>query len=95
MFGDFLLNLFFSIDDCDNTGDHENFFDKSTDAYDIDGTRYTNCVKQAVRYRSKEEHKLLPSLTQTVFLLFDGNHYSPIDHKQFSNKKAIFNPEYS
>ena len=90
-----LLNSIFSIDNCDNTGDHENFFDKSTDAYAIDGTKYTNCSKLAVRYRSKEEHKLLSSLSQTVFLLIDGRYYFPVDHKQFSDEKTILNPKYS
>ena len=91
----FLRLFIFSIDDCDNTGDHENFFDRSTVAYEIDGTKYTDCTKQAVRYRSKFEHKLLSSLTQTVFLLYDGFHYTPVDHKQFSDREAILNPHYS
>ena len=85
----------FSIDNCDNTGDHENFFDRSTDAYEIDGTKYTNCTKQAVRYRSKEDHKFLPSLKGTVFLLFDGFKYSPVNYTQFATQQAILNPKFS
>ena len=91
----FLRLFIFSIDDCDNTGDHENFFDDLTDAYEIDGTHYTNCTKTAVRYRSREEHKFLSSLTKIVFLLNDGSKYTPINHEQLSKKKEIIDPKYS
>ena len=87
--------MIFSIDDCDDTGDHENYFEELTDAYDIDGTVYTDCTKKAVRYRSKEEHKLLSGLTENVFLLFDGISYIPLSHKKLSNKKGILSPKYS
>ena len=87
--------LIFSIDNCDNTGDHENFFDDSTDAYEIDGTKYTNCAKKAVRYRSREEHKLISSLTGIVFLLFNGVKYTPVNQKKLSRGKEMFNPELS
>ena len=85
----------FSIDNCDNTGDHENYFKESTDAYDIDGTKYTDCIKKAVRYRSTEEHKLLSSLTEIVFLLSDGLEYTQVNDKKLSNKIEMFNPDLS
>ena len=88
-------DLLFSIDDCDNTGDHENYFDDSTDAYEIDGTQYTNCKKTAVRYRSREEHKFLSSLTDIEFLLYDGSQYISIDHEQLSRNQEVINPKYS
>ena len=88
-------DLLFSIDDCDNTGDHENYFDDSTDAYEIDGTQYTNCTKTAVRYRSRETHIFLSSLTNIKFLLYDGSKYTPVDHEQLSKKKEILNPKFS
>ena len=91
----YLRHLIFSIDDCDNTGDHENFFGESIVAYEIDGTQYTNCKKKAVRYRSKEEHKFLSSLTKIVFLLYDGSNYISVDHDQFSKQKNIIDPKYS
>ena len=90
-----MRHLIFSIDDCDNTGDHENFFDESIDAYEIDGTQYTNCTKKAVRYRSSEEHQLLSSLTKIVFLLYDGLNYISVNHEQLSKKKEIIDPKYS
>ena len=90
-----LRHLIFSIDNCDNTGDHENFFDDSTDAYEIDGTKYTNCVKKAVRYRSKYEHKLISDLSEIVFLLFDGLKYTHVNEKKLSNENEMFNPELS
>ena len=91
----YLRHLILSIDNCDNTGDHENFFDDSTDAYEIDGTKYTNCMKQAVRYRSKYEHKLISHLTEVVFFLFDGLKYTHVNEKKLSNQKEMFNPELS
>ena len=90
-----LRHLIFSIDNCDNTGDHENFFDDSTDAYEIDGTKYTNCAKKAVRYRSREEHKLLSSLKDNVFLFKDELSYIPVNHEELSKKKDIINPNLS
>ena len=87
--------LNFSIDNYDNTGDHENYFDDSTDAYEIDGTKYTNCIKKAVRYRSKYEHKLISSLTKVLFLLFDGYNYFPVDNTRLSNTNGILNPKFS
>ena len=87
--------LIFSIDNCDNTGDHENYFEESTDAYDIGGTKYTDCIKKAVRYRSREEHKFISSLTDGVFLLFDGLKYTHVNEKKLSNEKEMFNPELS
>ena len=91
----FLRLLTFSIDNCDNTGDHENFFGDSTDAYEIDGTKYRNCIKKAVRYRSKYEQKLISSLTEVVFLLFDGYNYFPVDNTHLSNTNGILNPKFS
>ena len=89
-----LWHPIFSIDNCDNTGDHENFFNHSTDAYEIDGTKYTNCRKITVRYRSRVEHKLLSRLTTFVFLLYDGLHFTPVNYDQLSKKNGI-NPNYS
>ena len=90
-----IRNLIFSIDDCDNTGDHESYFDESIVAYDIDGTQYTNCTKKAVRYRSSEEHEFLSSLTNIVFLLYDGSNYISVNHEQLSKKKEMIDPKYS
>lgn len=85
----------FSIDNCDNTGDHENYFLDITEAYDIDGTKYINCKKTAVTYRSKYEHKPISKLTKNSFLLFNGNFYSSLSHRQLLNNKEIFDPKYS
>ena len=68
-----------------------------TEAYTIDGTKYTNCSKKAVFYRSKNKQKPLSSLTETVFVLFDGLNYSPLNPEQMEifNKKEIINPNFS
>ena len=66
-----------------------------TEAYTIDGTKYTNCTKKAVSYRSKNEHKSLSSLTETVFVFFDGLNYSPLEQMEVINKKEIINPNFS
>ena len=51
-------HFIFSIDDCDGTGDHENYFKDITAAYEIDATSYTDCRKTAASYRSKYERGL-------------------------------------
>ena len=87
----------FSIDDCDGTGDHENYFNDITDAYEIDGTKYTNCKKIAVSYRSKYEHKPLSRIIESNFLLFDRvtGSYSPLFQQQLLDKKEVIDPKYS
>ena len=86
---------FFSIDDCDNTGDHENYFKDVTEAYEIDGTKYTDCKKKAVTYRSKNEHKPLSRLTDKSILLSDGLRFSPLSHTELFNRKEYIDPKYS
>ena len=90
-----LWHPIFSIDNCDNTGDHENYFEDSTVAYDIYGTQFTNCTKKAVRYRSREGHEPLSSLTKIVFHLYDGLKYTTVNHKQLSEKEDRIDPMYS
>ena len=97
-----MLRLFwrlfnFSIDDCDGTGDHENYFKDITDAYEIDGTKYTNCRKKAVSYRSKDEHKPLSRLIEYVFVLLNQatGRYLPFFQQQLLDKKEIIDPKYS
>ena len=84
-----------SIDDCDRSGDHENYFINVTEAYEIDGTKYTNCEKKAVTYRSKNEHKPISQLTQNTFLLFDGKTYVPVFFDDFYDNKEIIHPKFS
>lgn len=45
--------LLFSIDTPDGSGDHENYFLNANQAYESDGTRYSNCFKKALTIRSK------------------------------------------
>ena len=93
----FLLNPFFSIDDCDGTGDHENYFEDNTDAYEIDGTKYTNCEIKAVTYRSKYEHKPLSRLVDSLFWLYNGvmGYSQPLFQQELLDKKEIIDPKYS
>ena len=89
---DFLL----SIDDCDGTGDHENYFKETTSAYELDGTYYTDCTKRAVSYRSKNEHRMLSTLTDYSILFSDGNSYYDLNIINEKNRnKKIFNPDFS
>ena len=87
----------FSIDDCDGTGDHENYFKDITDAYEIDGTRYTDCRKTAASYRSKYEHKPLSMLLENDFLLLNKKtgHYSYLLRQELRDNNEILNPEFS
>ena len=91
------LVKFFSIDDCNGTGDHENYFKDKTDAYDVDGTRYTNCRKKAVSFRSKNEHKPLSRLIENDFFLRNpetGN-WTFLLQRELLENKEIFDPEFS
>ena len=91
----------FSIDDCDGTGDHENYFKDITDAYefngDLNGIKYTNCRKKAVSYRSKYEHKPLSMLLENDFLLLNKKtgHYSYLLRQELRDNNEILNPEFS
>ena len=85
----------FSIDDCDHTGDHENYFIKVKEAYELNGAQYTDCDKIAVTYRSKNEHISLSQLTEYTFLLFDGRSYRPIFQNEFDGKREIIDPKFS
>ena len=91
-----LTALNFSLDDCYGTGDHENYFNIN-DAYEIDGTKYTNCRKKAVSYRSKEEHKPLSQLIENDFLLL--NHetggYSHLFQQELLDNKQILDAKFS
>ena len=92
-----MFTSFFSIDDCDGTGDHENYFNDITDAYEIDGTKYTNCKKIAVSYRSKYEHKPLSRLIESKFLLLnqETGRYLTLFQQQLFDKKEIIDPKFS
>ena len=87
----------FSIDDCDGTGDHENYFNDTTDAYEFDGKKYTNCRKKAVSYRSKYEHLPLSRLIENDFLLLNRatGHYSYLKPQELFDNKEILDPKFS
>ena len=88
---------FFSIDDCGGTGDHENYFKVFTDAYEIDGTKYTDCRKKAVSYRSKNTHEPLSKIIENDFLLLnqETGHYSLLFQQELLKNKEIIDPKYS
>ena len=93
-----LISLFiYSIDDCDGTGDHENYFKDITDAYDFDGTKYTDCRKIAVSYRSKKEHKPLSRLIEHDFLLLnqETGQYTYLFQQELLDNKEILDPKFS
>ena len=92
----FILFIF-SIDDCGGTGDHENYFKVFTDAYEIDGTKYTDCRKKAVSYRSKNTHEPLSKIIENDFLLLnqETGHYSLLFQQELLKNKEIIDPKYS
>ena len=91
------LLFIFSLDDCDGTGDHENYFQHTTEAYDVDGTKYSDCRKIAVSYRSKNEHKPLSKLIQYDFLLLNKptGYYSFLKQQELLDNKEILDPNFS
>ena len=92
-----LLAFNFSIDDCDGTGDHENYFKDITDAYEFDGTKYTDCRKKAVSYRSKYEHQPLSRLIENDFFLLnrETGHWSELFRQDLLDNKEILDPKFS
>ena len=68
-----------------------------TDAYEIDGTKYTDCRKKAASYRSKYEHKPLSRLIESVFVLLnqETGRYQTLFQQQLFDKKEIIDPKFS
>ena len=91
----------FSVDDCNGTGDHENYFKDITDAYEfngeLNGIKYTDCRKKAVSYRSKYEHEPLSMLLEHDFFLLnqETGHYSYLFRQEFRDNNGILDPKYS
>ena len=91
----------FSIDDCDGTGDHENYFKDITDAYEINGAKYTDCRKIAVSCRSKDEHAPLSRLNNVFWLrneVTKPKHvikWSKLVQQQEFNNKEIIDSKFS
>ena len=99
----FLRHYSFSLDNCTGTGDHENYFDVE---FDFDATRYTNCIKKAVFYRSKDDQIPLSMLTDTLFLFLSEeermNHTSESAYETYKSLQQkgfafgdLIDPKYS
>ena len=88
---------FFSTDDCQGTGDHENYFENVFDAFERDGTRYKDCKKLGVSYRSKLEHKPLSSLIKNNVFLRDDvtGQFSLVIQEEILEKNNILDPKIS
>ena len=88
------------MDDCSGSGDHENFFSNGVDTTTEylmmdDGKPYSNCIKKAVRYRSKYDHK--PPYTVTDAWFWDGTTYFKPETllQEGFGYGDIFDPKYS
>ena len=85
-----------SVDNCDGTGDHENYFKDVTEAWDIDGTKYTDCFKRAVSFRQKNEHLPLSEITKSQFFLSaDQKQFYRVTREALRRNRNIINPKYS
>ena len=68
-----------------------------TDAYEFNGTQYTDCKKKAVSFRSKDEHKPLSELSienNVLLLNHETGLYSFLYHDQVLDNGEIFDPKY-
>ena len=84
------------MDTPDGAGDHENYFDKTQDAYELDGTYYTDCIKKAMNIRSTVKHESWRAIDKT-FLYSDGRKYVYGNHDIESSisRKKFIRPDYS
>ena len=87
----------FSIDGCNGTGDHENYFKDITDAYEINGTQYTNCRKKFVSYRSRNEHKPVSALIENDFMFHhpETGYFLFLFQEKLRINKEVFDPKFS
>ena len=87
----------FSIDDCNGTGDHENYFKDITDAYEFDGTEYANCRKKFVSYRSRSEHKRVSKLIENDFFFHhpETGYFLFLFQQKLRDYKEVFDPKFS
>ena len=83
------------MDTPDGTGDHENYFVRTTHAYELDGTRYENCIKKAVNIRSKIEQKTWTAIDKYNFLYSNGFKYYNMIKPIFQNQIPVLRPDYS
>ena len=85
------------MDRCNGAGDHENYFKDIIDAYDLDGTKYTNCRKKFVSYRSRNEHKPVSELFENDLFFVDPEtgYFLFLFHKKLRENKEVFNPKIS
>ena len=88
-------NIDFSIDSPDGTGDHENYFVETKDAYELDGTHYTDCRKIAVNIRSKYGQKLWTAINDFTFLYSNGFKFFDIMKPMFQEQTPVFSPDFS
>ena len=84
------------MDTPDGTGDHENYFLDKTDAFELDGTHYQDCIKKAVNIRSKKYHESWTAIDKT-FLYSNGFKYmySNAENTKLQNSIPVIRPEYS
>ena len=92
--------LYSSVDEPDGTGDHENYFQQSTDVFDLNGAQYGNCVKKAVHIRSKNKHEpwfSLSGIYSDIVFLFskDGKYTTRVSDSPHEIKYTrVLNPDY-
>ena len=84
------------MDTPDGTGDHENYFLDKSDAYELDGTEYKDCIKKAVNIRSKTEHESWTAIDKT-FLFSSGFKFMYYDMMDpfIKDQIPVLRPEYS
>ena len=83
------------MDTPDGTGDHENYHVKTTDAYELDGTYYKDCIKKAVNVRSKKDQISWIAIQKYKLLHSNGFKYYNMMKPIFQDQTPVFRPDYS
>lgn len=92
--------LYTSVDTPDGTGDHENYFQRSTDVFELNGSHFKKCKKKAVHIRSRSKHEPWYSLSgiysDIVFLFSKDGKYTRrvLDSPDDINYTRVLSPDY-
>ena len=92
--------LYTSVDKPDGTGDHENYFQQSSDVFELNGSQFRDCKKKAIHIRSRIKHEPWYSLSgiysDIVFLFSKDGKYTTrvLDSPDAIKYTRVVNPEY-
>ena len=81
------------MDTPDGSGDHENYYVDVTEAFDYDGTHYTDCFKKALTIRSKDKTVSTKRLFDFNFRFMNGSDAFYMVNPSFQDEIPILRPD--